>query len=160
LMSDVVRRRSFSCMAGTCAQPALRWRTTPIVRHQQTGRPLFAHVDDTRRPSGSVGIRTSRPWRSPTRMLASSGPCSPGISLTNRRDQFRRLDTRRLVEGRTEVLPGNCNHMIGDGETFTPLLPEPGGLPGGHIRRASGPPGRLSSIPSRCDGGKAVVSRA
>ena len=25
-----------------------------------------------------------------------------------------------------EVLPGNCNHMMGDGETVTPLLPEPG----------------------------------
>jgi hypothetical protein len=25
-----------------------------------------------------------------------------------------------------EVLPGNCNQMTGDGETVTPLLPEPG----------------------------------
>jgi hypothetical protein len=31
-----------------------------------------------------------------------------------------------VVEGREEVLPGNCNQMIGDGETVTPLLPEPG----------------------------------
>lgn len=33
---------------------------------------------------------------------------------------------RAADEGSEEVLPGNCNQMTGDGETVTPLLPEPG----------------------------------
>jgi hypothetical protein len=43
---------------------------------------------------GSVGLRTSPLWRSPTRMLVSPGQCSPGMSLTNRRNPFRQLDAR------------------------------------------------------------------
>src|SRR5215469_1229649 len=74
----------------------------------------------------SVGIRTSRPWRSPTRMLVSSGLCSPGMSLTNPSEPFRRLDARHSTKDVGRVLPGNCNQMTGDGETVTPLLPEPG----------------------------------
>ena len=33
---------------------------------------------------------------------------------------------RASDEGSEEVSPGNCNQMTGDGETVTPLLPEPG----------------------------------
>lgn len=33
---------------------------------------------------------------------------------------------RALDEEREELLPSNCNQMTGDGETVTPLLPEPG----------------------------------
>ena len=46
----------------------------------------------------SVGMRTSRPWRSPTRMLVSSGLCSPGMSLTNPSEPFRRLDAKRSTK--------------------------------------------------------------
>jgi len=42
----------------------------------------------------------------------------------------QRLGELGWVEGRNvrieeEVVPGNCNQMTGDGETVTPLLPEP-----------------------------------
>ena len=58
-------------------------------------------------------------------MLVSPGLCSPGMSLTNLRASFRRLDARQLTKD-LKVLPGNCNQMTGDGETVTPSLPEPG----------------------------------
>jgi hypothetical protein len=44
---------SVRCMAGAGAEAAVEWRTKPIVRHQQTRRPLLTHVDDPRRSRSS-----------------------------------------------------------------------------------------------------------
>ena len=44
-------------MAWACAEAAIEWRPRPIIRHQQTRRPLSAHLADPRRSRrvGRVG---------------------------------------------------------------------------------------------------------
>ena len=51
--------------AGAGAEAAVNWRAKPTVRHQQTRRSLFAHVDDPR--------RTRCPWES-RRQAGSAKP--------------------------------------------------------------------------------------
>ena len=121
---------SVRCVAGAGPEAAVEWGTNPIVRHQQTRRSLFAHVDDpwrarcareSRRQTGSAkplarqacangAIRTSRRLHSPTRMRVSSGPCSPATNFTNPHYRYRRPRGEAVNERISkEVSPGNCN---------------------------------------------------
>jgi hypothetical protein len=59
-------------------------------------------------------------------MLVSPGLCSPGMSLTNPRDPFRRFDARRLTKDERRSYLALQPDGRRDGETVTPSLPEPG----------------------------------
>jgi len=132
-------------MAGACAEAAIKRRAKPIVRHQQTRRSLFTHVDDPRRSRRSWESRgqagSAKPlarWPSAAsaserrRCGARQQECSyrlgnAGRECLLRTGAIRSGSLMRANRRRTRgSLTWQLQPMTGDGETVTPSLPEPG----------------------------------